>query len=240
MKFCYVDESGVAGDSDWFLLGGFILDIEDAIRLDDEINEAIDLNWWEYEAMDTLKDLRKGSTFDIDRRNKLSDMLYEHLDSTMDYTICTIIFDQPEMDLEEEEHIYILGFKFLLERFQKLLERTNEYGSVYNDTHHLSPDIQEAHHHLQQGGSDFIDFENIAGVSAPISDELSRGIQMADLITAGVRAHFLGIESRYYTEHLLPHVDRNPNTGRIMGTGVKVFPDDATRKLSYHPNQESF
>lgn len=29
MKFCYVDESGVAGTDDWFFLGGFILDVAD-------------------------------------------------------------------------------------------------------------------------------------------------------------------------------------------------------------------
>lgn len=241
MKFCYVDESGVPLEDDWFFLSGFILDIRDAMRLDEEIDAALDLDWREQFQMETLKDLRKGSVFEVERRNNLSDDLYEHLNEVMDYQVCSVIFYQPELDkLDEPEQVYITAFKFLLERFQFLLGRDRELGSVYNDTHQLSSELQEAHHHLQKKGSDFIDFDNIAGISAPISDELSRGIQMADLVTSGIRAHFLDIESRYYTDHILPHMYCDPRTGDIMGAGIKAFPNGCEKQLAYHPNKESF
>lgn len=240
MKVCYVDESGIPGEDEWFFLAGFIVDIEAAVRLDNEIDTALDLSWREEIHMESLKDLRAGDTFGIERRNELSDDLYNHLDSVMDYTVCAVMFKQTEMDLEEENQIYVLAFKYLLERFQWILERTDEYGSVYNDTHRLSSDIQEAHHHLQRGGSDYLDFDNIVGVAAPVSDELSRGIQMADLVASGIKAHFFDIESRYYVDYFLPHIDRKPTTGDIMGTGIKVFPDGVEDSLSYHPNREDF
>ena len=242
MRLCYVDESLVPGADEWFYLGGVVLPIEDALRLDDEIEAALELDWREDIQMDTLKDLRRGNTFSVERRRELSRDLYEHLNDTLDYRVCCTILHQDSLEsITGEVPIYMQAFKLLMERFQWQLIRGGEedYGIVYIDSRDSDGDIQEAHHRLQQSGSSFVDFENIVGVSAPIRDEFSRGIQLADLIVAGIRAHFQDLTSRYY-QYICPHLDRHPRSGEILGTGIKVFPDEGVEHLEYHPNQTSF
>lgn len=240
MKFCYVDESMVPGEDEWFYLGGFIVDLDDALRLEDIVDEALDLNWVEQIEMETLKDLRRGDVFEVDRRRELSDNLYETLDEEISYTVCVVAVHQESLEkLKDDVVIYIQIFKLLIERFQFLLSREEEYGIIYIDSRDTDEDIQEAHYRLQRKGTQYLDFDNIVGVSAPIRDEFSRGIQLADLTLAGVRAHLQGLNSRYY-RYIFPHMDRNPTDGSINGTGIKVFPKEAIPELEYHPDDTDF
>ena len=237
MKLCYIDESGRPGDSEWLFLGAFILDAEDANILPDEIKRGLDLSWREELVIqeETLKALRKGEGIDVDRRHELSGQLYSHLSDSIEFDVCCVIFYQPELDLEPE-FIFVEAFKYLIERFQWMLQWNNEYGVVYFDSHRLSDEIQASQAFLRSKGTDFVEFENIVEVGAPIRDELSQGIQMADLVTSGIRAHFLGITSKWYDDFILPHVRRHPSTGAIQGVGIKVFPDGVEDRLACDPN----
>lgn len=236
MRFCYIDES-FSGDRQWFFLAGFVVSVEDAVRLGDEITRALSRD--AIEKMDTLKDLRAGSTFSISRRNQLSDDLYQHLGESIDYKVFCVILQDSDGQKDEED-LHFGALHLMLERLDYLWDREGEHISVYTDSHSHSSEIQERHFQLQQRGTMYRDLEGIAGVAAPISDELSYGIQMADLIAAGIRAHFLGIESRYYTNYILPHVDRHPAKGTISGVGIKLVGDHSGPSLEYDIDRTSF
>ncbi|OYR85444.1 hypothetical protein DJ71_07725, partial [Halorubrum sp. E3] len=205
MKLGYFDEAFTEGIDDWFLLGGLILDENswEAVKnveraLDDDVQEKIS----------GLEDLADPSS-DIpreDRRNA-SDKVYQVL-NFLDYTPITIIVDQKSAlhwsKVDEPSDIYNIAFANLIERYQMILQNPgpvdDDYGILFIDERDDKSfrDLRNYHYELKESGTDFVNPENVAGVAAPLRDDKSNGMALADWMVSAAGTHLLKGNSRYY------------------------------------------
>lgn len=228
MQVTYIDEA-YSQERDWLFLSSFTLPAADNQNLKETIKDAFNILRWR--RMESLKDLRRGETFDVETRNEMSRNLYEHLDEQVEYTVHLVALHQPSLNFDDDSDVYLQAFKYLMERVQHYLRRRDEWGVAYIDTGENAEAVQEAHHQLAERGSEYVNFDSIAGLCAPLDDEYSYGIQMADLVGSACRAFMLDIEWRWFMDYVREHMDRHPRTGEINGTGAKIFPDDARQHL---------
>lgn len=184
---------------------------------------------------DTLKALRSENIGGLDRdtRRELSDKLYSYLNDNIWYRIICVAMHQDELDQLDGEETVQFAFTMLVERFEWLLEKldTPDYGIVFLDTTSRIAQIQEEHSRISRQGSGYKSIDQVISVGAPIRDEYSLGIQLADLILTGVEAHFIDNFSYYYDnyfEEMMYGVDRNS----IKGNGLKVHPEESYSELS--------
>lgn len=228
MRLTYVDEA-YSQERDWLFLVSFTIPPEHDKKLRGEVYEVLDPV--QQFLMDNLKDLRRGSTFEVEERNEISKDLYSHLDDEIEYHVHAVAFHKDAMDKDDDTEIYLQAFKYLLERIEHFLNRQDEWGVVYIDTSSKAPDVQQAHSRLEKRGSDYLDFDHVASLCAPVDDELSWSMQMADLVGAAVRAYLLDIDTRWLVNYVGDHIDRHPMTNDPLGTGIKIFPGDSAGEL---------
>ena len=228
MKLIYVDESGVPGQSDWLILGSFIIDVNHWPVIQTGIPKAVGPALWY--RLDGLKDLRSPNDcryeFDRGEPKEASHRVYDFLDETISYDVITVLIHQETFIEKYGDTSYERAYRFLLERVQMFLEPDSEYGIIFIDKRGKKPDeaIQSAHDVVQGAGTQYVDIDNIIEVAAPINDAYSLGIQLSDWIASGVKNHFVDGRSEFY-DRFAPNL--HSHKGTVSGVGVKIFPDKA-------------
>lgn len=238
MKFCFVDESGDAGQSEWFWLGGFVVDVSVVAEFPEVILAPFNSPEQAFIREETLKVLREDNTmYSREERREMSDRLYNHLDEQTDYSVFSVGMHQDKLDMDNGDEIYRFAFTMLIERFDWFLEKDceGEYGCLFIDTTSRMPEIQDEHNKIRTSGSGHKTIEQVVSIGAPIRDEYSPGVQLADLVTSGVRAYFVDGFRYYYETHLKPHIHRHPSTDNVRGVGVKIHPKSSYDELEIDP-----
>lgn len=239
MKLAYIDESGTEGENGWFLLTAFIIDTEDWMQFNnvdalipDDIQEKIGY----------LKELRHPQDgISPEERHEISTSIYEMIDF-LGYELITTVTHLPKAtNFCPPDEIYNLNFTFLVERIEYNLEDSDEVGVIFVDERDdKSPrQLQELHYELKNSGSHYAEFNRTIGAAAPLRDDESIPMSLADWTASAIRNHFIRGNPDYY-QYVVDNVVRHPSTDRITGSGIKPIPDDAVNSFEYHPENTEF
>lgn len=239
MKLAYIDESGTESEEGWFLLSAFIIDSDDWRKFDnvdllipDEVQETIDY----------LKELRHPHEgISPERRHKISQSIYELADFIGYNSITTITHLPKATNFCPVEDIYDLNFTFLAERIEYTLEEAETVGVLFVDERDdKSPrQLQELHYDLKNSGTHYAEFNRMIGAAAPLRDDESIPMSLADWTASAIRNHFIRGNPDYY-QYVVDNVVKHPMTDMITGSGIKPIPDDAVEYFEYHPENTEF
>ncbi|MXV63513.1 DUF3800 domain-containing protein [Natronorubrum sp. JWXQ-INN-674] len=238
MKLGYFDEAFTEGADDWFLFGGLVIE-ESRWRIIERIEESLSDEAREV-FNDDLTEIPKPH-YDNNLRSEASETIYGHLDF-LGFTPIVALVDQTEAlrwnKVEEPSDIYNIAFSNVVERFQMYLQKKNDPGIMFIDERDDKSfkDLREYHYEIKEQGTDYVDPENIVGVAAPLRDDKSNGMALADWMVSATGTHLIRGNSDYY-RHLYDNFDRHPRTDEVKGVGVKVIPERSIGKLEKHPDE---
>jgi len=242
MKLGYFDEAFTEGDDDWFLFGGLLID-EESWQPIERIEEALDKEV--REEFDGLTQIRKPKP-DQDEalRKRGAETIYDTIDD-IGYTPIVVLVDQTEAlnwdKIENPEDIYMLSFSNLVERLQMALQndapQSDDYGVMFIDERDDKSfsDLRDHHYAIKQSGTNYVEPTNIVGVSAPLRDDQSNAMALADWIVSAAGTHLLKGNSEYY-RHIYDNFETHPKKNSVSGVGVKIIPGESISDLERHPD----
>ncbi|MFB6234918.1 MAG: DUF3800 domain-containing protein [Halopenitus sp.] len=239
MKLGYIDESGTEGEEGWFIATAFIIDSNSWMeydRLPNEIPQDVRTE------IDYLKDLRHPQDgLDPDRQHQVSEEIYDRMSRIGFLTISIIVHQPAASNFCDPGDMYNMAFTLLAERFEYILEDENEVGVLFVDERddRTPRELQQRHYELKRDGSVYANFNRTIGAAAPLRDNESVPMSLADWCSSAVRNHFIRGRPVYYSK-IIDHVQRHPSSGEITGSGIKIVPDDRVEELQFHPDNTDF
>jgi Protein of unknown function (DUF3800) len=229
----FLDESGVAGGTD-FVLGGVAIAGDRWYELRRRWNDTRGLGG-EYPESEIKWSRVKRSSELIHR---LADLLID-----CDATAFAVHLRphearkaEPEL-FKSGEHTYATGLMFLAERFQYFLAAKDDYGAIVIDHRNGNQDdrLRLFFRRLADKGTPFMTLDRIVDPIMLSPSHHTLGIQAADLVVGPIltlsRAEEPGLsqrrveQARELHQRLLPCFARHPKTGRVEGVGIKRFPE---------------
>lgn len=239
LRLAYIDESGTEGEEGWFILTAFIIE--------SDIWKGYNQLWMGVpsdvkEEVDSLKELRHPTeNLDPDQRHQASMKIYDIIDD-LGYRAISILVHQPQAtNFCKVEEIYNTAFTYLIERFEYLLTEFDEHGVIFVDERDdKSPlHLQERHYKLKREGTFYADFERTIGAAAPLRDDESIPMSLSDWVGSAIRNCYIRDRPQYY-EKIHNNMQRHPRSKKVLGSGIKVVPDDCVNELKAHPDSITF
>lgn len=262
MYLMYLDESGhsnlknprIREQSDFFVLGGLIIKEEDYFEYDTKFKElksslfpkelvktpvhAVELNHIERNRNNKYK-----KYINQERANEILKVVYEFI-SSMPIEAIVIVIDNHNLKLKylDPENPYLLAYRFILERFQKIIsgrdEKCNSLGivNISKSSTKLNTNLKKAHSIIRKKGTNYVkDFKNIFKELNIENVNNSSYYEIADLICYAFQrsyyawlCHHLGraCDNEGYLETLKPICKLD--IGKVIlnkSIRVKVFPE---------------
>ncbi len=141
--------------------------------------------------------------------------------------------NNPEL-FETPEHTYRTAITFLVERYERTLEREDSHGVIVLDSRERESDerLRRFFDQIHRDGTQFATLDRIVDSLLLGPSHHSIGLQVADLVVGATMAAqaTLGDATRW-ARQLQPRFATHPATGEVNGVGLKVFPDSRSQDL---------
>ena len=239
----YIDESGDinAKGSPVFVLAAVGIENKDWDALNEEIallkeeyfpglaREDVEIKGRYIAAgKDVFRELTKA-----ERDNFVNDLL--SLMKRYVVVIMAVVIDKPHFIARRNssDTMYDEAFEYLLERINIYLGRRGANGFLVMDSRGTSitgrkgPDnqIRQLYRIFKRQGTRFQTIHSVWEEPFFVASHYSPGIQLADMAAYSVYQVFSRAEQYHpWFTQLIGKLDVNPRTGRILGSGIKVFP----------------
>lgn len=227
MHLLFLDESGTP-DEGIFALGGVI------VRADDwpEIRSRWDL-CMEQCGWPGRDEFKWSGTQRSKAASDAAGQVYNCLAGLPLRCLVTVLYTEVGgPDLKEKffatpDDVYETAFTFVAERFQRFLVTEDSHGVIVLDSRRYAEDdhMRRFFDRIHSEGTEFAELDRIVDGLMLGPSHYSLGLQLADLIVGPTRASRFktGDASRFFNL-LEPRFLKNPNTGKLNGVGLKVFP----------------
>ena len=234
MHLLFVDESGQIERPALFALGGVAVRDRDWHELRDVWQRTLRQGGWPLEREVKWHGVRTGEV-----PPDLADAVFAAL-AGAPFTAYVTLLDC-RLGREDErfsrffataEDTYSTGVMFLAERFQRLLEASDDVGAIVVDSRHREDDarLRRFYAELTEAGSPFSRLDRLVEGLFLGPSHVSIGLQCADLVVAATAAAERGGgDARRYLRQLLPRFATHPVTGEHDGVGLKRFPEPVQR-----------
>ena len=232
MHLLFLDESGQLSERRFFALGGVALRDSDWHLLRDLWQATLARHDWPVEREVKWHGIRTGEV-----PPALADAVVSALARAPVRCYVTLLDIElgltaaPEFFASDED-TYATGLMFLAERFQLLLQATDDVGMIVVDSRFREADarLRRFFADLTHDGSPYSRLDRIVEGLFLGPSHFSIGLQCADLVCAITAAAERGNgQARGYLRTLLPRFATHPATGEIEGVGIKRFPERARR-----------
>ncbi len=233
----FLDESGQLSEGRFFALGGVALRDRDWHALRDLWQATLAAYPWPADREVKWHGIRTGEV-----PPALADAIVEALARSPVRCYVTLLDIElgttaaPEFFANAED-TYATGLMFLAERFQLLLEATDDVGMIVVDSRFRDDDarLRRFFADLTKDGSPYSRLDRIVEGLFLGPSHFSIGLQCADLICAITAAAERGNgQARGYLKKLLPRFAVHPATGELEGVGLKRFPEQVPRPHGGH------
>lgn len=228
----FLDESGQLSERRFFALGGVALRDSDWHLLRDLWHATLDAHRWPADREVKWHGIRTGEVPPALANGIVAALARSPLR-------CYVTLLDIELGLEAaptffatDEDVYATGLMFLAERFQLLLEATDDVGLIVVDSRFREDDarLRRFFADLTKDGSPYSRLGRIVEGLFLGPSHHSIGLQCADLVCAITAAAERGNgQARGYLRQLLPRFATHPATGELDGVGIKRFPERARR-----------
>jgi hypothetical protein len=226
MRLLFVDESG-RPDEPTFAVGGVSMAGDEWPVLAARWRAALARHAWPPDREIKWHWIRTGAV-----PPDLADDLFQVLAGAP--IVCLVVVLRPvagrrvRPDLfASDEDTYATALMFLAERYQRSLVRADEHGVVILDSRRPEADdrVRRYFERLQREGTPYLRLDRVVDSILLGPSHRSLGLQAADLVVAST----LGAERRLgdalrWHRALLPRFVRHPDTGRLEGVGLVVYP----------------
>jgi Protein of unknown function (DUF3800) len=233
MHLLFLDESGQLSERRFFALGGVALRDRDWHQLRALWQATLAAHAWPVEREVKWHGIRTGEV-----PPTLADAIVQAIAGSplrCYVTLLDIALGQTaEPDFfGTDEDTYATGLMFLAERFQLLLQETDDVGLIVVDSRFREDDarLRRFFSDLTKDGSPYSRLDRIVEGLFLGPSHYSIGLQCADLVCAITAAAERGNgQARGYLKTLLPRFATHPATGALDGVGIKRFPEQVPRE----------
>jgi hypothetical protein len=228
----FLDESGQLSERRFFALGGVALRDRDWHTLRDLWQATLAEHTWPADREVKWHGIRTGAV-----PPALADAIVAAIARSPVRCYVTLLDIELGTTVEPEffasaEDTYATGLMFLAERFQFLLEASDDVGMIVVDSRFRDDDarLRRFFSDLTKDGSPYSRLERIVEGLFLGPSHYSIGLQCADLNCAITAAAERGNgQARGYLKALLPRFATHPATGALEGVGIKRFPEQVPR-----------
>jgi hypothetical protein len=224
----FLDESGQLSERRFFALGGVALQDADWHTLRDLWLETLAAHDWPPDRELKWHAVRTGAV-----PPALADAIVRTISLSPVHCYVTLLDVELGAGAEPEffrtdEDTYATGLMFLAERFQLMLQRTDDVGLIVVDSRFREDDgrLRRFFADLTKDGSPYSRLDRIVEGLFLGPSQYSIGLQCADLVCAITAAAERGNgQARGYLKTLMPRFATHPATGALDGVGIKRFPE---------------
>ena len=222
MYLLFLDESGIPGEDGIFALGGVAIRVDQWAEVKDRFESCLDEAGWPAEKEFKWSEINTST----DAENA-SYPVYDCLSDMPLSCLVTVLYtdgEDPEFHeryFADADTIYRTALTFVAERFQLFLAKQDSWGVIVLDSRRYEEDDR-----IHKEGTDFAELDRIVDGLLLGPSHYSLGLQLADLVVGPTRAaqfQGLGTSSRCFKK-LKPNFMTHPDTGRLVGVGLKIFP----------------
>jgi hypothetical protein len=163
----------------------------------------------------------------------LSEVFYKQLPENKMRCFAVVIDKRKLKDFFDTEKMCKKAYELLLERIQNCLREyhSKHLGMIVADDagREMNEALSLKHCYFQESGTSAgVKLSNIVETPFFVPDELSNGVQLADLCAYNVYRAFKYKDAEYkYFKEMLPWFYRSETTPAESIDGLKVFPDDS-------------
>lgn len=230
MYLLFLDESGIPGEDGIFALGGVAIRADRWAEVKQRFQTCLSEADWPGDREYKWSEVVGGNNV----AERASYSVYDCLGSLPIDCLVTVLYTESEDPSYREkffadaETIYRTALTFVAERFQKFLAHHHAHGVIVLDSRRYEEDdhMRRYFDRIHEEGTDFADLDRIVDGLLLGPSHYSLGLQLADLVVGPTRAsrfQGLGAASRSYRA-LEPNFMTHPDTGKLDGVGLKVFP----------------
>jgi hypothetical protein len=223
----FLDESGQLSERRFFALGGVALRDSEWHELRDLWQTTLEAHGWPAAREVKWHGIRTGEV-----PPALANAIVKALARSP--LRCYVTLLDIELGLETapeffttDEETYATGLMFLAERFQLLLESTDDVGLIVVDSRFREDDarLRRFFADLTRDGSSYSRLNRIVEGLFLGPSHFSIGLQCADLVCAITAAAERGNgQARGYLKQLLPRFATHPATGELTGSASSASP----------------
>ncbi|MCB0857304.1 MAG: DUF3800 domain-containing protein [Solirubrobacterales bacterium] len=230
MYLLFLDESGVPGDDGIFALGGVAIRADQWAEVKERFHSCLTEAGWPADREYKWSEIVGGHG----AAEEASYSVYECLGHLPIHSLVTVLYtegDDPEFReryFADAATIYRTALTFIAERFQRFLAHHDSYGVIVLDSRRYEEDdhMRRYFDRIHEEGTDFAELGRIVDGLLLGPSHYSLGLQLADLVVGPTRASRYqgpGAATRSFRS-LKPTFMAHPDTGKVEGVGLKVFP----------------
>jgi hypothetical protein len=247
-KFFFIDEQGsFGGKEDWLLRGGFLINVEDYLKLNNQIKslnnrlfgQSREVKWSHIQSAIYLKTNDKPlgreifylNSFSINDLNNYLNSFFKIV-SDIDIKIIINLSVRSELvrDIKKQESFIKMQLQNLMQRCQFAGQEEGFISILVHENENTSKDDKikkEVYREIINNDSFVKDYNLIVDNLFIEFSNLNIGIQVADFIIGAIGGTLRNYETstRIYTQHLKSKVRRNPKDGSSVGWGILPLPN---------------
>lgn len=238
----YVDEAGVEEKNDktkYFVIGGAVFHEDDLAEMKRKV-QMLRVNDFTGEFSGNeihVHDIFKGKKeFKGIKEKQINDFLTSiyNLVNELEFSVISVAIDKPTLQTSKYSNYDVLetAYKFLVERFDNYLRRTENQGIIRIDRtsnksdilnkkdRRILREISNVRHH----GTNWQKVKNIAEDPLFYDSSMRKGLQIADAVVYCTNRHLNGNNDFDKYWNLLYPKFQTRYSGSIDGYGLTVFP----------------
>src|SRR3989344_3979616 len=259
MELIYIDESGdtiplINGGKKYLVLTGCIFGEEDIPVIDEQFR-SIKRKYYKDEHIEIKSNFLRYANPELTETSPLklnSKEKYDELEKDLaefliklPIKLVSIVIDKQEYWKKyPSQNPYMIAYIYLLERIQKILEKEKKLGICIIDPregqvekHFLGNELSKIHEKMRR--TDGVIWKQCTRVIEKLlfsQSDSTNGIQIVDLYCYPVFHIFEYNKNKEeywrFNELTFPKLDRS-NEGKIIGYGLKFFPDNKKKDLKF-------
>ena len=230
MYLLFLDESGIPGEDGIFALGGVAIRADRWAEVKERFQTCLAEAGWPQDKEYKWSEITRGGGL----AEEASYPVYRCLGSLPIHCLVAVLYtegDDPEFRerfFADPETIYRTALTFVAERFQRFLAAEDSHGVIVLDSRRYEEDdhMRRFFDRIHEEGTEFAELDRIVDGLLLGPSHYSLGLQLADLVVGPTRAaqfQGLGPASRSF-KALEPNFMTHPDTGKLEGVGLKIFP----------------
>jgi hypothetical protein len=227
MRLLFLDESGRPEDA-CFAVGGIVVRADQWQELRGRWDACLEQANWPSDKELKWSGVKRGEV-----PPAVADQVYECIRALPITCFVTVLrpdegkAQEPELFATSED-TYATALTFLAERFQLHLRQHDSYGVIILDSRRREVDdrMRRFFSRIQREGTPFAELDRIVDGLLLGPSHFSLGLQLADLIVGPTREAQISMgEGSGRFKDLEPLFAHHPESGELLGVGLKLFPD---------------
>lgn len=235
MRILFLDESGTPEDP-CFAVGGVVVRADQWQELRRKWDAMLEETGWPWDRELKWSGVKSGEV-----PPGIADQVYECIQTLPITCFATVLW--PKVGEVRDPHLfetpddtYATALTFLAERFQLHLRHHDSHGVIVLDSRRREVDdrMRRFFTRIQREGTPFAELDRIVDGLLLGPSHFSLGLQLADLVIGPTREGQIAMgEGSGRFKDLEPLFAHHPESGELLGVGLKIFPD--ATKLDQRP-----